>query len=75
MGVFKIELENEFEADVLSNILEEEGIPCLIVVNESLVYDGLFQASLGWGRIEVPSEHKEMAKVLLQRFKDSTIKE
>jgi len=72
--MFRIELENEFEADIFSNILEEEGIPYTIVGNESLVYDGLFTMTLGWGHVEIPYEYKEKAINLYDGYREAVEK-
>ncbi|HKL09909.1 MAG TPA: DUF2007 domain-containing protein [Clostridia bacterium] len=72
MKMFRIEMRNEFEADVFCNILEEEGIPYTVLGNDSLVYDGLFKMTLGWGHVEVPEEHKDKALELLRKYKESS---
>lgn len=69
MKVIKVELENPFQADVLSEMLTEEGIPHDIVSNRSEAYDGLFQLSLGWGYIEIPEEFENRAAAVIQRYK------
>jgi len=65
-------MRNEFEADVFCNILEEEGIPYTVLGNDSLVYDGLFKMTLGWGHVQVSEEHKEKALELLRKLKESS---
>lgn len=71
MKTFRIELDNEFEADVFIAMLEEEGIPYTVLNHFSLAYSGLFQMTLGWGHIEVPEEYQEKATELFQDFKKS----
>lgn len=70
--MFRLEIKNEFEADIFCNILEEEGIPYALVCNDSLVYDGLFKMTLGWGHVEIPEEHKEKALELFRRYNESS---
>jgi hypothetical protein len=68
---FRIELDNEFEADIFAALLEEEGIPFAVVNHHSLAYDGLFQMSMGWGHIEIPEEYQEKAVEIFRSYKSS----
>ncbi|MFN8242394.1 MAG: hypothetical protein U0X39_16785 [Bacteroidales bacterium] len=52
-------LENEFEATLLSSLLEERNIPHLLRSYHDLVYDGMFQVQNGWGHVEAPEEWKD----------------
>ena len=71
MKIFRIEMDNEFEADVFSAILDEENIPHTVINNRNLAYDGLFQMTMGWGHIEIPEEYKEKAAELYRNHKKS----
>ncbi len=71
MKIFRIELNNEFEADVFAAILEEEKIPHTVVNHNSLAYDGLFQMTMGWGHIDIPEEFQKKAAELFQNYKKS----
>jgi hypothetical protein len=51
-------LENLFEAQRLSFILDEEGIPHTIKSFHDAAYDGLFQSHLGWGTVLSLPEHE-----------------
>ncbi|SCZ80016.1 DUF364 domain-containing protein [Acidaminobacter hydrogenoformans] len=62
----KIFLNNPFEADRFAAILEEEGIPHTVVDHGSLVFDGLYQMTMGWGHVEVPEEYQVPAEALHQ---------
>lgn len=50
-------LANRFEADIVSNALEQEDIPFWIRSFEDTAYDGLFVAQKGWGHVLVPRQH------------------
>lgn len=52
-------LNNEFEANLLSGLLNEKNIPHLIRSYHDSAYDGLWQSSSGWGHLEAPPEHSE----------------
>ena len=71
MKIFKIELDNEFEADVVDALFEEEKIPHTIISHSSSAYDGLFQMTMGWGHVEIPEEYQEKAVVLMKNYKES----
>ena len=71
MKIFRIELENEFEADVFTAMLEEENIPYTVMNHFSLAYGSLFQLASGWGHIEVPAEYQEKAAELFLSYKKS----
>ena len=69
MKMFRLELDNEIEADAFAALLDEERIPHMIVSHHSMAYDGLFQMTTGWGHIEIPEEYQEKAEELLRNYK------
>jgi len=71
MKISRIELDNEFEADVVASMFEEEKIPHNVVSHHSSAYDGLFQMTMGWGHVEIPEEFQEKAEKLMQSYKES----
>ena len=58
---------NEFEANLLSGILTEKGIPHMIRSYHDSAYDGLWQNQSGWGHIEAPEEYE---KEILHVYKE-----
>jgi hypothetical protein len=52
-------LNNEFEAKLLDEILNEKSIPHIIRSYHDSAYDGLWQAQSGWGHLEAPSNYRE----------------
>ncbi len=52
-------VDTRFEADRLSQALEEAGIPFLIKSFHDTAYDGLFILQKGWGAVLVPEEFRE----------------
>jgi hypothetical protein len=50
---------NEFEAKLLDEILNEKTIPHIIRSYHDSAYDGLWQNNSGWGHIEAPEEYRE----------------
>jgi hypothetical protein len=57
--------ENRFEADLISQTLQQEGIPCLIRSYHDTAYDGIFIPQKGWGAIMVPEELQEKARAVI----------
>lgn len=68
MKMIRVKLDNSFQADVLSEMLTEEGILHHVVSNRSEAYNGLFQLSLGWGYIEIPEEFKQRTADVMERY-------
>ncbi len=54
-----LDLNNEFEADLISHILTEKDIPFMIRTFHDSAYDGLWEARSGWGHLMAPPGYKE----------------
>ena len=52
-------LENEIEASLLKNLLDEAEIPYVVRSYYDSALDGLYQAQKGWGHIEAPEDFKD----------------
>jgi len=52
-------LDNEIEAQLVDSILDERGIPHLMVSYHDTAYDGLFQTQKGWGHVSSPAPFKQ----------------
>ena len=59
-------LKNEIEAQLMDSILTDRGIPHLMTSYYDSAYDGLFQASKGWGHLEAPASYKEEILTILE---------
>lgn len=51
--------DNEFEAKLLEEILQEKNIPHIIRSYHDSAYDGLWQTQSCWGHLEAPEIYKE----------------
>lgn len=60
-------LENEFEAQILKSLLEEQDIDYYFKTYYDTAYDGLFQRSNGWGAVYAPKKYE---KVILELIDD-----
>jgi hypothetical protein len=65
MNIKILVLNNEFEAKLLDEILNEKNIPHIIRSYHDSAYDGLWQMQSSWGHIEAPEEYRE---VILETF-------
>jgi hypothetical protein len=62
-----LEFNNEFEAKLLDEILNDKEIPHLIRSYHDSAYDGLWQMQNSWGHIEAPEEFSdEILKTYLE---------
>jgi hypothetical protein len=71
MDTFRIKLDNQFEAELYTNILDEESIPHVLITNNSLAYNGIFEFTMGWGYVDIPVEHENKALMLYKALKES----
>ena len=54
-----IDLNNEFEASLIEEILNDRDIPFIIRSYADTAYDGVFQVQYGWGHLEAPLGFKD----------------
>ncbi|HNY27290.1 MAG TPA: hypothetical protein PLA90_11420 [Candidatus Sumerlaeota bacterium] len=62
-------LENEVEAQVLSSMLDAEGIDYAIRTYHDSAYNGLFQMRNGWGIVEADLEDRDAILEILQNLR------
>ena len=59
-------IDDEVQAQLLEDALEERNIPHVVVSHGDTAYDGLFQATQGWGHVEAPASYRAEIRELLQ---------
>ena len=64
-------LSNAVEASLMDSLLNERGIPHLIVSFHDSAYDGLFQAQKGWGVVKAPKEFEGEIKAIYAEISKS----
>ena len=64
-------VENQFEADLVSQALREEGIPMMLKTFSDTAYDGLYIPQKGWAAIMVPEECKALGEKVVNEFKEA----
>lgn len=62
-------LDNEVQAELVDNVLEERGIPHLMRTYHDSALDGLFESHSGWGHIEAPEECKDEILAVIAEIK------
>ena len=62
-------LENQFEADVIKDILEENGIPVIVRSFRDSSFDGIYESQKGWGVVMVPDEFRKRANAVIKDIK------
>lgn len=71
MNVKVLLFNNEFEAKLLDEILNEKNIPHLIRSYHDSVYDGLWQMQSSWGLIEAPEKYREEIIQIYSKMSES----
>ena len=61
-----VTLDNEFQAQRIREILDDEGIPHIIRNYHGSAFDGLYQETEGWGAVIADEEYEER---ILELFK------
>jgi hypothetical protein len=63
-------LDNQFQADLLTDALEKAEIPFLVREYKDTAYDGLFVTQKGWGTIMVEETKLEEAQAIRRDLLD-----
>jgi hypothetical protein len=75
MNVKVLEFNNEFEAKLLDEILNEKNIPHLIRSYHDSAYDGLWQMQSGWGHLEAPEEFREELLLIYSQMSPGSLED
>lgn len=67
-----LSFNNEIEAQLLSDILTEKGIPYIVRSYRDSAYDGLWQTESCWGHLEAPERFRDE---ILKVFSDMSLPE
>lgn len=68
-------LDNEFEASLVEQIMNDQGIPYVIRSYHDDVYGNLFQVTRGWGAIQAPLDFKDRIAAIVQDVRASQVEE
>jgi hypothetical protein len=69
-----LDLNNEFEAGLMEEILKDKNIPFGIVPSGDSAMGGIWELENGWGYIEAPMEYKEEIIRLYTELADTSEK-
>ena len=59
-------LEGAVQAQLVEQILDQEGIPFLIQSYRDTAYDGIFTPTMGWGAVITREADGEKARAIIQ---------
>ncbi len=62
--------ENKFEADLITQTLQQEGIPVMIRSYHDTAYNGIFIPQKGWGAVMVPEDLEGRAHDIIAELRD-----
>jgi hypothetical protein len=66
-----ITVDNQFQADLLTDALGKAEIPFLVREYKDTAYDGLFVTQKGWGTIMVEESKLDEARIISKDLLDS----
>jgi len=66
-----VAVENEFQAQLLDQMLTDQDIPHVMRSYHDMAFDGVFQLSRGWGSVEAPAEFKDRILLIVQQLRDA----
>jgi hypothetical protein len=72
MNIKILDFNNEFEAKLLDEILNDKNIPHLIRSYHDSAYDGLWQMQSSWGNIEAPEEYRDEIQQVYDQMSTET---
>ena len=67
-----VDLNNEFEAGLMEEILNDKKIPYGIVPAGDSALGGIWEMEHGWGFIEAPAEYREQIQKLYDEIADTS---
>jgi hypothetical protein len=70
-----ITLDNQFQADLLTDALGKSEIPFLVREYKDTAYDGLFAVQKGWGTVMVDQSRLEEAEIIVKDLFDGLLKQ
>lgn len=59
-----VTLANRVEADLVTAVLRERGIPYVLVTHDVLFYEGVYNMREGWGHIDAPESYREVIRAV-----------
>ena len=70
-----LDLNNEFEAGIMEEVLNDKKIPFGIVPSGDSALGGIWELENGWGYIEAPVEYKDEIMRLYTEIADTSKEE
>lgn len=67
-----LDLENEFEAELIEEVLLDKKIPYGIVIREDSALGGIIGMEEGWGYLEAPARFGEEIQAIYKEIQDTS---
>ena len=65
-------LENEFEAELMEEVLMDKKIPYGVIAREDSALGGIVDMEEGWGYLEAPPRFKEEIMEIYKEIRESS---
>jgi hypothetical protein len=65
-------LDNEFEAELMEEVLLDKQIPYGIIIREDSALGGIVDLEEGWGYLEAPARCREEIMKIYQEIQDTS---
>ncbi len=65
-----VDLENEFEAGLISTELDKKNIPYSVRSHYEEAFDGVFQFQYGWGYLAAPAEYEDQIMTIYEDLRE-----
>jgi hypothetical protein len=65
-------LDNEFEAELMEEVLMDKQIPYGIIIREDSALGGIVDLEEGWGYLEAPARCREEVMKIYKEIKESS---
>ena len=66
-----LDLRNDVQAQLVDAILNDEGIPHLVVSYRDPAYSTIFQVVRGWGHLEAPESYRSQIEQILDDLENA----
>lgn len=70
-----MQLNNQFEADVLADVLRDNDIPAIFSPYDDMIFGETFNEFKGWGSVWAEPQYEEQIKDLVEEIRQGAVAE